>query len=216
MGIADARRAPAWKLAAKFRRVKMKRESLAGPARILAEPAYQRLVAAEPVLRRAVPTLTIIFLIIVAAARTLSLMSAKEDIEQSARLMLSLAAAQVAASLETVSTEKLGINDGEAALAYASQLGATNRMTTLLVADQNFDILAARGELLSLRGKNLESVLSDSQSLFLFGAKAGTMPVRVGGTDHLVSMHRIGSGKGVVVSLQSTKAVLFDWGRRSS
>jgi two-component system, cell cycle sensor histidine kinase PleC len=211
MGIADARRAPAWKFAAKFRRVKMKRESLAGPARILAEPAYQRLVAAEPVLRRAVPTLTIIFLIIVAAARTLSLMAAKEDIEHSAGLMLTLSAAQVAAALETASTATVGINDAETALAYASQLGATNRMTTLLVADQNFDIVAARGELLSLRGKNLESVLQDSQPLFLFGAKAGAVPVRVGGVEHLVTMHRIGSGRGAVVSLQSTKALLSDW-----
>ena len=55
MAIADARRAPAWNFAAKFRQNKMKRDGLAGPARILAEPAYQRLLAAEPVLRRAVP-----------------------------------------------------------------------------------------------------------------------------------------------------------------
>jgi two-component system, cell cycle sensor histidine kinase PleC len=211
MGIADARRAPAWNLAAKFRRTKMKKAILAGPARILAEPAYQRLVAAEPILRRAVPTLTIVFLVIVAAARTMSLMAAKEDVERTAGLTLSLSAAQVASSLAHLPGENIAVNDAEMALAYASQLGATHRMATLLVADQNFTVIAARGDLLSIRGKNLEAVLTDSQPLFLFGAKAGAMPVRIGGVQYLVTMHFIGGGKGVVLALQSQKAVLAEW-----
>jgi two-component system, cell cycle sensor histidine kinase PleC len=211
MAIADARRAPAWNFAAKIRQSKMKRENLAGPARILAEPAYQRLLAAEPVLRRAVPALTIIFLVIVATARVMSLMSAKEDVERAAGLMLNLAAAQVTAALGQDTGESIALNDADMVLAYATKLGATHRMTTLLVADRNFDVIAARGEFLSLRGKNLEALLPDSQPLFLFGATAGAMPVRVGGVDHLATLHFIGNGKGAVVALQSKKAVFADW-----
>ncbi len=211
MAIADARRAPAWNFAAKFRQNKMKRDGLAGPARILAEPAYQRLLAAEPVLRRAVPTLTIIFLVIVAAARVMSLMSAREDVERSAGLMLNLSAAQITAALGPVGQSAIAVTDAEAALQYAHRIGGSYRMTTLLVTDRDFKIIAVRGELLALRGKNLEMVLPDSQPLFLFGSNAGAMPVRIQGVEHLAAMHFISGNQGAVVALQSTNAVFADW-----
>jgi two-component system, cell cycle sensor histidine kinase PleC len=211
MAIADARRAPAWNFAAKFRQNKMKRADLAGPARILAEPAYQRLLAAEPVLRRAVPTLTIVFLVIVAAARVMSLMAAREETEWNAGLMLNLTAAQVTAALGQNLQSAVAVNDAEAALQYAHQIGASSRMTTILVTDRAFNIIAVRGELLSMRGKNLEAALPDSQPLFLFGAKAGAMTVQLNGVEHLAAMHFISGGQGVVVALQSTKAVFADW-----
>jgi len=46
-----------------------RRGSVSGHARLLAGPAYQKLLAAEPLLRRLIPVLIAIFLIIVGFAR---------------------------------------------------------------------------------------------------------------------------------------------------
>ena len=59
-----------------------------GNARIIAAPAYRRLLAAEPLLRRSIPVLIVIFLIVVAAVRFLSLMALRDDVERDAKAML--------------------------------------------------------------------------------------------------------------------------------
>jgi two-component system cell cycle sensor histidine kinase PleC len=45
------------------------RAGISGHASLLAHPAYQKLLAAEPLLRRAIPVLIVIFLAIVGLAR---------------------------------------------------------------------------------------------------------------------------------------------------
>src|SRR5690606_2732763 len=72
---------------------------LAGNARIIAEPAYGRLLAAESILKRSIPTLIIIFLVVVAAARSLSLASWHEEVERNARTVLGLATADLVRAL---------------------------------------------------------------------------------------------------------------------
>ncbi len=61
------------------------------------EESAGRLIAAEPYLRRSIPALIIIFLIVVAAARTMSLLAWRDDVERSARMTLGLGAAQAGA-----------------------------------------------------------------------------------------------------------------------
>ncbi|MEP6193024.1 MAG: PAS domain-containing sensor histidine kinase, partial [Nitratireductor sp.] len=93
MAKADARGAPEADIFVRRTGRRRPMRGLSGNARIIAAPAYERLIAAEPYLRRSIPTLIIVFLVIVAAARATSLMSWREDIERSARMMLGLGAA---------------------------------------------------------------------------------------------------------------------------
>ena len=58
------------------------RATLSGSADAIAAPAYKRLLAAEPYLRRSIPTLIVIFLLVVAATRIMSLMTLRDDIER--------------------------------------------------------------------------------------------------------------------------------------
>src|SRR3954465_9010999 len=76
-----------------------RQRGLAGHARVLAEPAYRRLLAAEPILRRSIPTLIVIFLLVVAAARVLSLLAWREDVERNAHAVLRLAAGELVNAL---------------------------------------------------------------------------------------------------------------------
>ncbi|TIT70897.1 MAG: hypothetical protein E5W56_22495, partial [Mesorhizobium sp.] len=61
--------------------------------------AYQRLVAAEPLLRRSIPALIIIFLIVIAALRFLSLVNDRDAVERDAKAVLALAAGQMAQAI---------------------------------------------------------------------------------------------------------------------
>ena len=60
-------------------------------ARLIAEPAYRHLLAAEPLLKRSIPTLIVIFLVVVAGVRMLSLLNWHDDIERTRRLLQPLA-----------------------------------------------------------------------------------------------------------------------------
>ena len=213
MGKADARRAPGWSLFAVLLRSRNTKHGLAGPARILAEPAYQKLLAAEPILRRAVPALTIIFLIIVAAARFMSLMTARDEIERSAELTLNLAAAHTASELASSGALASSADD---ALQFAESLGAIRNGTTLFVVDETFKVLSERGRDIGVFGKNLEAALADSQQLLMFGAKAGVQTVKVGKGEYLAALHFIKGGAGAVAAMQSTDAVFAEWRRNVS
>ena len=71
---------------------------VSGHARLLAHPAYRRLLAAEPFLRRLIPVLIVVFLVIVGFARFLVLYEQKLETSDSARRELSLVAAAVSGS----------------------------------------------------------------------------------------------------------------------
>jgi len=46
-----------------------RRAVVSGHAKLLAQPAYQRLLAAEPLLRKLIPILIVIFLVMIGLAR---------------------------------------------------------------------------------------------------------------------------------------------------
>src|SRR5262245_4556419 len=82
-----------------FARRNEARDHVAGNARIIAAPAYRRLLAAEPLLKRSIPFLILIFLIVVASVRFLSLMALRDDAERDAKAMLGLAAGELVNAL---------------------------------------------------------------------------------------------------------------------
>ena len=128
-----------------FSKRKSTRESsLAGNARIIAEPAYKRLLAAEPVLRRSIPALIVIFLTVVAAARFMSLMAWHDDVERNAKAVLGLA------SGELVNALMLAKADGDPLprihqelLERTGQHGAMGNRYILAVTDKTFTVQAA-------------------------------------------------------------------------
>ena len=187
-----------------------RRELPALPARraFWRSPAYQQLLAAEPFLRRAIPTLTIFFLLIVAAARIMSLMAARDDIEWSAGLSVNLATAQLASELskDTGLTGRIDLAKAEAALQLSDSLGTNQSAATLVVMDTAFNVAAARGPMSNLTGKSLESMITESQPLFMFGAKAGAMPVKIDGRGYLVALHFLDGEAGSVAALQEHRS----------
>ena len=66
----------------------------------LARPAYQKLLAAEPFLRRLIPIFIVIFLMIVGAARFVQLYQHKTERDYDARETIGLIATALSAALD--------------------------------------------------------------------------------------------------------------------
>ena len=127
------------------------------------EPALHRLLAAEPVLRRAIPTLIVAFLVVVAAARVLSLTAMHEDDSRSARALLSMAAGGVANGLAAeTAPDTIEI---EALLATTREQGMLSANHVLLVLNKDFEIVATNPDKPAWRGQPLHRIVTGAEPL---------------------------------------------------
>ncbi|MET0597355.1 MAG: ATP-binding protein [Mesorhizobium sp.] len=184
---------------------------LVGHARLLAEPAYRRLLAAEPILRRSIPTLIIIFLLVVAAARIMSLLAWRDDVERNAKAILGLAAGELANAL--MLTDR-NAGDGGLDLELLQRTGRHGGLGPgyhLAVTDGSFKVIAATPEQSGLEGKSLPSLLSGAQPLFMFGERAGVMSVRLGGQDWFAALSFTDRRDGAALALVSEEIVFAEW-----
>ncbi|TIW99054.1 PAS domain-containing sensor histidine kinase [Mesorhizobium sp.] len=198
MAKADAWGAPGGKA---FERRKARRDGLAGNTR--------RLLAAEPWLRRSIPALIIIFLIVIAALRVLSLMNERDEVERDAKAILSLAVGQMASAIAA---------DPNAATVSAADLmestgrqGAMGRSHVLAITDGSFKIIAVSPLSSGWQGRSLDSLVLGGQPLFMFGERAGVMEVSIGGQDWYAAVSLTASRKNAAAALVPKDAVFDSW-----
>src|SRR5690606_12477102 len=127
-----------------------------------------------------IPVLIIFFLVVIAAARFLSLMTVREDIEQNARTVLALAASELAGSI-SLSTPAIGLDAETASLAVEKTIrrGSLRNDAIFLVTDPDFRVLAASPSGHDLIGRDLDGLIAGGQPLFMFGDRAGVMEVLI-------------------------------------
>ncbi|MDG4854693.1 MULTISPECIES: PAS domain-containing sensor histidine kinase [unclassified Mesorhizobium] len=181
----------------------------AGNARLIAEPAYQRLLAAEPLLRRSIPALIIIFLIVIAALRFLSLVNDRDEVERDAKSVLALAAGQMAQAI-TADPNAAGVNATDL-LEKTSRQGAMGRSHVLAITDGAFKILAVSPLSTGWQGRSLDSLVLGGQPLFMFGDRAGVMDVSIGGKDWFAAVSLTGDRKNAAAVLVPKEAVFDSW-----
>ncbi|TIX21800.1 PAS domain-containing sensor histidine kinase [Mesorhizobium sp.] len=192
-----------------FARRETRSDGLAGNTRLIAEPAYRRLLAAEPLLRRSIPVLIITFLIVIAALRVLSLMNERDEVERSAKAILTLAAGQLASSLATTSDTVPGaIQD---LLETTSRQGAMGRSHVLVITDSAFKIVAVTPRSMPWQGHSLDGLVEGGQPLFMFGDRAGVMDVNIDGRDWYAAVSLANGGKGASAALVPQDAVFDAW-----
>ncbi len=182
-----------------------------GNARIIAEPAYRRLLAAEPILKRSIPTLIIIFLLVVAAARCLSLANWRDDVERNARAVLGLAAGDLVHAL-TLAENRPGADrpSGYEIIEDVARHGAIGARHVLAIADRDLSITAAGPAGAVWEGSRLDTLISNGQPLFMFGDRAGVMDVRIGGADWMAALS-LTPGRSAAVAMISHDAVFAEW-----
>ncbi|HZA01301.1 MAG TPA: PAS domain-containing sensor histidine kinase, partial [Hyphomicrobiaceae bacterium] len=147
-----------------------------GNARVIAEPAYRRLLAAEPWLRRSIPALIVIFLVVVAAVRFLTLLNWREDIERNAKAMLALSAGEL---INAVMLTPTGTVTDEATghhiLDRTVEHGSFGSRFVLAITDGSFKVVSISPNGVAWRGKHLDELITSGQPLFMFGDRAGVM-----------------------------------------
>ncbi len=175
------------------------------------EPALHRLLAAEPVLRRAIPTLIVAFLVVVAAARVLSLTAMHEDDSRSARALLSMAAGGVANGLAAeTAPDTIEI---EALLATTREQGMLSANHVLLVLNKDFEIVATNPDKPAWRGQPLHRIVTGAEPLLTFGEGAGAVPVEVESDDWFAAMASSADGSYSAAALVPQAAVFAEWMR---
>jgi two-component system cell cycle sensor histidine kinase PleC len=196
------------------RRNEARENVVAGNARIIAAPAYRRLLAAEPVLKRSIPVLILIFLVVVASVRFLSLMALRDDVESDAKAVLGLAAG------ELVNALMLAEGDAEAEaqrlIQKTTQRGMLAGGHVLMVTDGSFKVVAATSGATTWEGQNLDGIVSGGQPLFMFGDRAGVMDVRIGDRSWLAAVDLTESRSGAAVAMIPYDSVFAEWRRTVS
>lgn len=180
------------------------RRSLSGNARLFAEPTYRNLLAAEPLLRKLIPALIVIFLIVVAGLRILSLMNAQDETERNAKAMLTLSAGQL---IETDYAE----NGAQDLLERIARSGALGSDHVLALTDGNFKVLAVSPRSTQWQGVLLDRMISGGQPLFLFGERAGVMDVKIGDSDWYAALQLSPDRSKAAVALVPQDAVFAEW-----
>ncbi|MBL8584297.1 MAG: PAS domain-containing protein, partial [Rhizobiaceae bacterium] len=190
---------------------------LTGNARLLAEPAYKRLLDAEPILRRLIPALIVVFLIVMAATRCLSLMTWRDDVERNAKAILGLATAHLVNAM-SLAAEQAPIvpESGQEMLQKARQIGSLSRSHVVVLTDGDFKVVAISPEAGEWIGKPLDAILSGGQPLFIFGERAGAMEVDIDGQPWFATLSLAPNGTGAAATLVPADAVFAEWRRTVS
>ncbi|RWB22776.1 MAG: PAS domain S-box protein [Mesorhizobium sp.] len=206
MAKTDAWGAPGGKA---FARREARGDGLSGNARLIAEPAYRRLLAAEPLLRRSIPALIIVFLIVIAALRFLSLVNDRDEVERDAKALLALAAGQIAQSI-AADPNAAGANAMDL-LENTSRQAAMGRSHVLAITDGAFKIIAVSPLSTGWQGRSLDGLVLGGQPLFMFGDRAGVMDVSIGGKDWFAAVSFTGDRKNAAAVLVPKEAVFESW-----
>ena len=187
-----------------------------GNARVIAEPGYARLLAAEPLLRRSIPTLIVLFLLVVGAVRFLSLVDWHDDIERNAKTLLSLSAGEMANGLEVYTEHGHPDADFARSLIARTASHGLGARYALAVMDGDFRILAASPDMLRWEGKRLDELVSSGQPLFMFGERAGVIDIAIDGAAWYAAIDLNDQRNGAVAALISQQDVFDDWRRTVS
>ncbi|GIL02809.1 MAG: PAS domain-containing sensor histidine kinase [Alphaproteobacteria bacterium] len=195
----------------------------AGYARLLSHPAYERLISSEKFLRRLIPVLIVIFLLIVATARWLSLSTQADDIRRSAEAELNFIAELLAERLSRpVSGEAAGkAARDEARTAMALQNALADWVPSrYLTRDRRIVVTGADGRIVASLpheaarpGAALDTVIGDTMLLTTFGRRADTRQVELAGGGEALAVHRIleAGALGGVTVIQPLGAIFAQW-----
>ncbi len=189
--------------------------STRGLARSLTHPSYQRLVDAEPVLRRIVPILIVVFLMSVVLGALVQVLEHRRTAIADAKTGMSMYAQSIADefSHRAINTDK-ATQDPRTILRAATPAQAIANGRQFYLADPSGKILAAEPESPHVVGKLLIDLLGPSQPLTVYAERAGVIEITVpNGAEALATVRTLRENLGQLASVQLRSAALDNWWR---
>ena len=169
------------------------RPSIAGYAKQLSHPAYERLLSSENLLRKLVPVLIVLFLVVVALARWVQINSMGQQIIEANKAELHFIVELVETKLSAQVTKT-----PESMPEYALQNLLSDNVPArylkknrnIVLSDVDGIIRATLPHRSELHGQHLHSKFDNAFLLSRFGRQADTQYVTVDGTEHALGVHR--------------------------
>lgn len=197
---------------------KRKRRSsgnVAGYARQLSHPAYERLLLSEDFLRKLVPVLIVLFLVIVAAARWVQINSMGQQIVEANKAELHF----IAELLETkLSAQDKGDatrpsdNDLQNLLSDNVPARYIRKDRNIVLSDSEGFIRATLPRRVELHGKHLGSKFGNTLLLSRFGRLADAQKIIINETEEALGVHRhLPRQLGGITIYQPTAPMMENW-----
>ncbi len=181
-----------------------------GLARPFVHPQYERYVRTEIWLRRAVPILIGIFLVVVATGVTTQLMGGHEDAREDASAQLDVYAMLAALRLNEVA-QKPDASVSDEGLRGLLPTGALSHGRHAILTGQNGQIIASTMERQPYH-KVLADVLGDADALMMFADRAGVMQVALDGNiAGRATVRNLAAPFGQLALLQADEAAVYTW-----
>lgn len=176
---------------------------LSGHAKLFAQPAYDRLISAEPFLKRLIPVLIVAFLVVVAAARYMNISDNHDRMldaaEHMTALSLSAAHASLATELQPVKQSLRWETEARLNRAISAMPDTAGRFLLVLNAENRAYAATAGGY--HLIGRLISTLLPESSPLRLFGNRAGVQEINLNGEPVMAAMSLLPEGAGSVLSV---------------
>ncbi|HZL32009.1 MAG TPA: ATP-binding protein [Pseudolabrys sp.] len=188
-------------------------DSIKGLAQSIANPAYRRLLTAEPLLRRAVPVLIIAFLVTICVGALVQVLDQRRQTLGTMALALD-AAADVAAQRLQLPPNKAfdAVERPQELLARALPRWATEAGRRFLLTNEHGLVIAAIPAADATIGRRLIDLIGATQPLTTFGAGAGVMEITLPDDSRaLASVRMLGAPLGQFAVMQSRTAALGSW-----
>ena len=170
---------------------------------MFAQPAYDRLISAEPFLKRLIPVLIVAFLVVVAAARYMNISDNHDRMldaaEHMTALSLSAAHASLATELQPVKQSLRWETEARLNRAISAMPDTAGRFLLVLNAENRAYAATAGGY--HLIGRLISTLLPESSPLRLFGNRAGVQEINLNGEPVMAAMSLLPEGAGSVLSV---------------
>ena len=188
-------------------------DSIQGLAQSIANPAYRRLLTAEPLLRRAVPILIIAFLATICVGAAVQVLDHRRHSLNDMIVALDAVADIAADRLRSSDVPPTDISARlQDALAQALPPWASSDGRHFMLTNAEGVVTAAMPAADAATGRRLIDLVGPTQPLTTFGADAGVMDITLpDGTRTLATVRTLKAPFGQLAVLQSREAALAPW-----
>jgi two-component system cell cycle sensor histidine kinase PleC len=188
-------------------------DSIKGLAQSIANPAYRRLLTAEPLLRRAVPVLIIAFLATICVGAVIQVLDQRRQTLDTMVLSLDAVADLAAERLrQPLKNSSDAVERPQEILAKALPAWATGAGRRFLLANEQGVVTAAIPSTAATVGRHLIDLLGSTQPLTTFGAGAGVMEITLPDDSRaLATVRTLKPPFGQIAITQSRQAALAPW-----
>ncbi len=186
-----------------------------GYAKLLSHPAYERLLQSETLLRQLVPVLIVIFLVIVAIGRWVSLANQAESIRFSNAAEMNFIAEIIREKLKPLAfSDKSPISNIELQNLLADTLPAKylGNGRQIITTNRIGKISATLPHRPEWTGKGISSIYDNTILLMTFGKRADVKNLTLANGEQSFAVHRIlPSPHGGITLVQPVDALYADW-----